>query len=318
MPKPHNLPMPIHVSQTVTEAFGLIMRHNFEVMLKWAPIAYDGRDIEGVHQVRVSLRRMRSALVIFRKAIPREILDTWSQEMRWVAGELGPARDLDVFIDEGLGAMTGKIPQAQGEEIAQILVDGEKRLGNLSRKHRDKAYTQVRDMFDSDRYEAFRKGFDAWLKSNAWFDADLPGDYRLKLMKPISSYAIKVLNKRLLRVMRDGSRIDELPIEALHELRIDCKKLRYATEFFKPLFAKKGMDRFIGRLKKLQGVLGTMNDVSVMPDLVEGILEGADSPANHYAGVLIGWRARQYEAIKGKLGAYWEDFANSERPWLAE
>ena len=95
---------------SINEAFAAILRHNFDDMLSWIPVAYNREDIEGVHQVRVALRRLRSAISVFRKAIPRSITDPWNEEMRWVAGEFGLTRDLDVLIDEGLEGVAGKIP----------------------------------------------------------------------------------------------------------------------------------------------------------------------------------------------------------------
>ncbi len=298
--------VPISDKLSTDKAFGTILRHNFDYMLGWAPIAYKRDDIEGVHQVRVAFRRMRSALVIFRRAIPRAITDPWSEEMRWIANEFGLARDMDVFVDEGLNAMAGKIP----------LACGEKKLGKLAIQQRNNGYARVRTMMDGPRYKKFVDGFDLWLKERGWFQANMMAEVRKDLGKEISGYAAKVMDKRMTKILQAGERMGEMSEEELHQLRIECKKLRYAIEFFTSLFDKKGMTAFTLHLKGLQGLLGTMNDVAVMPGLLEGILKGVnDAETLQYAGALIGWRARQYEEVRGQLDGRWTEFANTPIPW---
>ncbi|MBF0369854.1 MAG: CHAD domain-containing protein [Magnetococcales bacterium] len=297
----------IHATQSTEEAFESILRKNYAYMLEWEPIAYKGEDIEGVHQVRVAYRRMRSALVIYRKAIPRTATDAIANEMRWAAGQMGPARDLDVFIDEGLQAMSSRIP----------LANGEKKMLELAIKHQKTAYTQVRRTISSARYKKFKSNFETWLDEKGWRNEGIPEKNLSLLDKGVTKYAVKVLNKRFTQVLTAGEAMDKMGDEELHQLRIDCKKLRYATEFFTPLFNKDGMANFTLHLKGLQGLLGVMNDVAVLPGLLEILLKDEEDPeVIQYAGSIIGWRARQYEEIRGQLDDRWSTFANSSFPWL--
>lgn len=85
-------------------------------------------------------------------------------------------------------------------------------------------------------------------------------------------------------------------------------------EFFVPLFA--GMEDFVAHMKKLQDLLGIMHDVAVTPALVDGLLEGEDNHLVYrYAGVVIGWRAREYYDLKGTFQNRWEEFAQAPVPW---
>lgn len=297
---------PVTEDQSVNEAFGVILRHNFDYMRAWSPIAYSREDIEGVHQARVAYRRMRSAISLFRKAIPRHITDPMGEEMKWAASAMGPARDLDVLIDEGLGPMAGKIP----------LEEGEHRLLAIAIEHRDRAYEQMRAMMDDDRYKTFLERFDQWIDNHGWFQEEMTADARVGLGKPIRSYAVKMMDRRHFKVTQKGANIMELPEVQLHELRIECKKLRYATEFFHPLFDRREMEAFTLQLKGLQGLLGVLNDVAVMPGLLETLLDGVtDAEVIQYGGALIGWRAREYEEVRSQLKGAWVDFVNAPVPW---
>lgn len=294
-------------TNSTSDAFGIILRFNFDSMCEWVPIAYQGTNIEGVHQARVALRRMRSAVGLFRSAIPRQITDAWGEEMKWIASAMGAARDLDVFISEGLKVMAGKIP----------LESGENKLLALATQRRQEAYLYVMEMIDSDRYKTFVTDFPKWLDAKDWYQADLSTEVRKRMDKSITLTAIKLLNSRMSKTLAFGAKMGSMSSEELHALRIECKKLRYAFEFFQPLFNEKSMLNFGLHLKGLQDLLGVMNDVSVMPGLLENILrDETDVATLQYAGALLGWRARQYEEIRGRLDERWQEFASSTLPWM--
>ncbi|MEO5349822.1 MAG: CHAD domain-containing protein [Magnetococcus sp. YQC-3] len=291
---------------SINEAFAAILRHNFDDMLNWIPVAYNREDIEGVHQVRVALRRLRSAISVFRKAIPRSITDPWNEEMRWVASEFGPTRDLDVFIAEGLEGVAGKIPMPEGE----------KKLRALAIKHQDAAYLRLRGLLESDRYKTFATDFDQWIKVRGWFQVDMTSDARAYLGTGIVQFAKGVLGKRMSIALETGASLSTMTDTELHQLRIECKKLRYATEFFAALFNPKDMTEFSQQLKEVQTLLGVMNDVAVMPGLLDGLLKGVKDPeVMRYAGAMIGWRSYQSADIHQQLATPWKVFSKTASPW---
>lgn len=295
--------------QTVEEAFASILKTNFDYVQGWESEAYHNSDIEGVHQMRVGLRRMRSCVVVFGKVVPRRLTETMGEEMKWAANELGPARDLDVLITEALEPMTGKIPFPAGEA----------KLRDLAEQHRARAYQQVKAMIDHDRYQALKRNLFPWLELRSWREApDLTKVERKKLEQSVEDFAALSLSKRLERVLEDGQHFASMSPTELHQLRIDCKKLRYSTEFFSCLY-KKGMGDFVLRLKELQGVLGILNDVAVMHQLLETLLEGHTDNIElaKYAGALVGWRSRQYEEVRSRLDGLWEAFVDTkDHPWM--
>jgi len=293
----------VFTHQSISQAFKAILESNFQYLTDWQDAARSWDDIEGVHQVRVSFRRMRSALSAFRWAIPREATEDWSEEMRWLAGQLGLARDLDVFITEGLQAIQGKLPLA-----------GEGKMLSLAERHREAAYETVRAMLDGERYLRFREAFPAWVAEEGWLSAEVDPKYRDRARSDVVPFARKLLDKLERRVLEAGTNADPDSATEMHKLRIQCKKLRYAAEFFSPVFA--GMDEFIGHMKGLQDLLGVMNDVSVMKQLIESLLEGRrDWEVVEYAGGLVGWRTRQYYEIKDSFEARWEEFVQAKHPW---
>jgi CHAD domain-containing protein len=304
MPTKSKTPAPITADQTVSEAFATIMGHNLRYLADWEDTARDWRDIEGVHQVRVTIRRMRSALTLFRDAIPKTVGGHWSDEMRWAAGELGLARDLDVFISEGLSSVADKMPLSGCQDLLR-----------LAEERRARAYKeQVCAMLDSDRYHAFKSGFQAWCEGHEWEKAQLKKKQVKFLSKNLVPFSRELMDKQERKVLAAGSHVDRADAEAMHRLRIECKKLRYAAEFFRPLFA--GMDGFIAHMKGLQDLLGLMNDVAVMRGLLEELTASAtDRDVFVYAGGLIGWRTCDYHHMLDRFDAYWEELVEAKHPW---
>lgn len=292
--------------QTVEEVFATILRSNFATLVTWEPVARQGEDIEGVHQMRVVLRRMRSAFNIFRKAIPHSITGPISEEMRWAANTFGPARDRDVFIAETLQPMVDLIPLPEGEQA----------MAALAQRYRDEAYTQVRGLLSSDRYREFKGSFGRWIAERGWRDGEW-GDVSPKgLESNIVPFATRALSGRMTQTLARGVRIAEMSETERHMLRIDCKKLRYATEFFNPLFDRRQMESFSLALKDLQGLLGIQNDVAVLPTLLEELLTlDSSKPVVQYAGAMVGWRAHQAQGVETQLLAKWLVFARSVQPW---
>ena len=293
----------IDADWSVSKTVEAILLHNLDYLGQWETAARSWENIEGVHPVRVSFRRMRSALNTFRLAVPRKVTREWSDTMRDLVARLGPARDLDVFIDETLGNI--------GDDLT---LPGRDRLERIAKKARAKAYEDVVSMLDSTEYAAFRKDFRSWCKRRSWERADLNRKHRLLLEGGTAPFARKVLDRQERRVLEAGAHVDKHDPRAMHKLRIECKKLRYAAEFFSPVFA--GMEGFIGHMKGLQDLLGVMNDVSVMRQLFDEILEGVtDAEILQYAGGIIGWRTCEYHKLLNSFELRWEEFVEAKHPW---
>jgi len=304
MPTKSKSPAPLTADQTVSDALATIMRHSFDYLLVWEETARTPEDIEGVHQFRVTLRRMRSALTLFRDAIPKSVRRCWTDELRWAAGELGMARDLDVLISEALNDVADKLP-----------LPGSHGLLGLAEARRGEVYErQVQVMLDSDRYRRFKDEFAVWFDNKQWEQAE-PSKKEVKaLSMNLVAFSRKLMDKQERKVLVAGSHVDRNSAGEMHRLRIECKKLRYAAEFFRPLFT--GMDGFIAHMKGLQDLLGLMNDVTVMRKLLDDLLKDeTDYETLVFAGGLIGWRTCDYLHMLNRFDSFWEEFVEAKHPW---
>ena len=220
-----------------------------------------------------------------------------------MAGELGLARDLDVFIDEGLGAVRGILP-----------LPGEKRMLALAEHHRELAYQSVNAMLDSDRYKRFKVEFPDWVTNRAWEEVATRQKQWNRMFSDVVPFARNLLDRLERSVLEAGSHVDKDDPEQMHQLRIECKKLRYGSEFFMPVI--KGLDEFIGHMKGLQDLLGVMNDVAVMKHILERLLQGESDPeVLQYAGGLVGWRTRQFHELLASFDECWNEFTHAKHPW---
>ncbi len=301
--KPKSSP-PVHADQTASQAFACILRHNFDYLLTWQDPARDWENIEGVHQLRVAVRRMRSALNLFRDAVPREASDPWNKELRWIGGQLGLARDLDVFISEGL-ITVGKV----------LILPGQAELRTLAETRRAQVYEQqVRPLLDSERWQRFCDEFPTWIERRAWEKSGATKKQTKRLASGVCAYSRRLLDKQERRVLTVGTGVEREDQNELHQLRIECKKLRYAAEFFRPIV--NNMDEFIHHMKGIQDLLGVMNDVSVTRQLLADLFPANDDDdVLLYAGAILGWRTCEYCHLLGKFDDYWEELVSAKHPW---
>jgi len=297
---------PVTADQTASDAFAAILRHNFDNLHSWQDSARDWQDIEGVHQVRVSFRRLRSAFSVFRPVLAGKDRKHWSKTIKSLVDHTGPARDIDVLIDEGLPAFHAERP-----DMADL--GGAAMLAILTEK-REAAYEDVRAMLDSDAYAAFNRDFTGWIDTAGWRSEALSEKKHKRLAADVSTLATRLLDRQDTEVLSHGDGIENHEPDEMHQLRIECKKLRYAGEFFMTVFD--GMAEFLKHMKGMQDTLGLMNDAAVMRHMMDDLIpEDADADLRQYAQVLVDWRADQYKAKEDQLNDQWTEFLDAERPW---
>ena len=285
---------------TAAEALAHILGHLTDVILAHAPAAMqpDESGTEAVHQMRVAVRRARSAISVFRPALPGEALDRINDHLRALATELGPSRDWDVFVEETMPALLRALPDDVRLE----------RLAAAAAKRRRACRQSLSGYLQGAGFRAL--GIElAWFASaRAWHpDTDEP-------QPSLTEFAGGILQQRWKKLISAGKRMEELDIPALHGVRLRGKRTRYAAEMFATLHRGKATHRFIRRLSQLQQTLGVLNDGAVAIHLLEE-LGGAGGRHAYAVGVAAGFMAARSEMIRPRIISAFEKFRRQSVYW---
>jgi triphosphatase len=140
--------------------------------------------------------------------------------------------------------------------------------------------------------------------------SDLPADEAIALSLP--EFAAEVLRKRWKKLVNAGQALDEMDDTALHGLRLKAKRLRYAAEFFAPLFPEKPTSRFIRGLTVLQERLGQFNDTTV----AEKLLRDLSGKPGYAAGLVLGFTAARGLRARPKIATAWTRFRRRDPFWV--
>jgi triphosphatase len=208
-------------------------------------------DPEGVHQMRVGLRRLRAALSLFKALIDGPELDAVKKDLKWLSGELTDARDFDVFLRKTVKPMEKDAPAG----LPALEEDIEER--------RHQGFTQAKRLVRSPRYRRILLKTGLWLTGGDWASGDdeIHRDLRQRLLHDT---ARSILKTRTAKVTKKLKKLDRMDDRQRHKLRIAVKKLRYAVGFFESLFGSgHRRKRFAAALKDLQSALGRLNDIRV-------------------------------------------------------
>lgn len=260
-------------------------------------------DPEFLHQLRVGLRRLRSLIRLCADLLPPERLAPVAAGMRWLAEALGPGRDWDVFVGEMLPPI---IAEFAGTDDKSALARLRARAMRQRRKHQVVARTAVASM----RFQRLVLALGGIFAGLA--RATLAG------APPVATFAAELLARRDRRLRKRAKGLKHATPEERHAVRIAAKKLRYAAEFFAPLFPAKRTKGYIAALSKLQRVLGAINDLATAERLLAHLVAtpGARPPeAAHASGLVRGWiRGATLPELK-RLAAAWRAFDQCKPFW---
>jgi inorganic triphosphatase YgiF len=214
------------------------------------------RGAPALHQARVALRRLRSALSLFKPMLEDEAYDGIRAGLRDLASALGDARNLDVLI-----------ARTAGTPVADLLKEA-----------RESAYDHVCQTLSVDTSRALLLAVAEWLAVGDWLSDERTAPLR---ERAAAGFGAKLLDRYRKRLKGAGKRLTRIDDEARHEVRILAKKLRYAAEFFAGLYPDKSQRRrrkaFLSALETLQERLGDLNDGATAIGLLRQI--GLDEKA---------------------------------------
>ena len=298
-------PLPTHAekvvlseSATCREALAAMMRSATQQIFANRPVVLETDDPAGAHQLRIGLRRLRSALWAFRPLLDTpgsRDMDAHARDLARVVGEL---RDADVFIEYIYGQASG-------------VMDGHPGLHPLKEAlsaHRLQKRDAARAALQGQHWSALQI-----------YLALLPRSLEevKSLNRPVAKFASKALSGAWKKVAKKGGRIGSLKGEERHKMRKLLKKLRYIVEFFGSLYPPANVKPFVMQLKKLQDVFGYVNDV-VTASQLEGISDEhcrEDRECQRATGFVIGWHVSQAATSWAGAERDWKNLEKSRRFW---
>ena len=288
----------------VLDALTHILGHLTDVILANAGQANNGP--AAVHQMRVAVRRARSALSVFRDAVPPGTLDKIRDGLKALGLRLGPTRDWDVFANETAPLLQQALP---GDERLERLISAASRRRLECRK-------ALMAYLSSVEFRLFCIELAWFVAAGAWRSpADAPTQQQ-EATEPVTlaAFVSDVLQHRWKKLISVGKRMEDLDIPALHGVRLRAKHARYAAEMFSTLHHGKAASRFIRRLSVLQQRLGVLNDGAVATHLLQE-LGGPGGRHGYATGVITGFMAARAEKIRPRILEAFERFRRQPSYW---
>lgn len=280
----------LDVDMSAGDAFRIVARATARHFSGNADAVRNG-DAEGIHQMRVGLRRLRAAISLFSKVLSGAGREKIKTELKWLTNELAPAREIDVFVKDNI----------EPASRDALLRRGAKAIRHEFSERRERAFERARKAVDAERFRALLVDTLQWIESGPTVAPD-QGRTR------IGKFARDLLHRRIKKARKDGRNLDRMSARVRHKFRIRIKKLRYASEFFESLFADKGEQKQLARLskrfKKIQDALGSLNDFVAHRDMAVDVALHAprrNGRAGAFtSGVVVG---REDRAVKPLMAA---------------
>jgi CHAD domain-containing protein len=302
-PKPVKArPVRLIADMTAEEAFRVTVLECLAQISANIPVVR-AREIEGVHQLRIGLRRLHTALFAFGDPFRNASVKRLRRRTKGLAGIFGPARDLDVFLEEVYGPVAAQMADSNDSlSFLKIRVEDA----------RTAAWDDALAKLDEGGLQEFLDEVAATAEARGRADG---GD------TPVLKTAARTLEESFLRARKRGRRIDRGEDRDFHRLRIALKKLRYTSEFFEGLYKKKEVRDYREHLKHLQDVLGAMHDVAAARQTLLRLT--AEEPASarsaaqlaHASGLITGWHESHLVVLSQKARKKWKKLNHAEQFW---
>jgi len=233
------------VGDSSAEVAHKILRRQFAQMLKNECGTRRG-DPDALHDMRVASLRSRAAMRAFRDALPARPVARFDRDLRWLRDALGKVRDLDVHLTH-MATWVSNAPPGSRDALGPYLDQLHARRG--------RARAAMLRSLDTRRYSRFVENLRLFLEAGP---AQPPA--ACAAARPVEEAAQQIIMRRLQEALATGRAIGCDSTDAqLHKLRIRCKRLRYACEFFEDLLGPPATE-FIARVKRLQDALGENQD----------------------------------------------------------
>ncbi len=291
-------------------------RRIFLQLLDTMEINEDGtrRDVDSefLHDFRVAVRRTRAGLSQIKKILPEDVEAYFKNELSWLGKLTGPTRDLDVYLLKMPGYRKSLQP-----EVARDLEP----LAMFLAKKQKSEQKKLAQGLASPRYRKLVADWRSYLTSA---DTNMTGEVSpatqpANAARPIREVGSERIWKIYRRILKQGLAIDDSsPAERLHDVRLECKKLRYLMEFFRSLYDTAEIEKSIKELKRLQDNLGDFNDYEVQQASLAQFAEEMSAQAETPAATLLAMGQLQFHLAEGQnaerraFGLRFARFASAE------
>jgi len=290
---------PVRADDTMAEAGRKIMLREFIAMLKHESGSRVGTDIEDVHDMRVAIRRMRSALRLLSGYYKPKTIRAYNRKLRRVARALGAVRDLDVLIE----AFATYATPAGGE----MPPEAERVIAAMDRE-RDLARMELNHALDRGEYRRFVNDFSQFLTTEgagARLHSDDLTPSQVRHVLPTLIYAHVGAVRAFDGVI--GEAIEQNDQVMLHNLRIEFKRLRYAVSMFEDVLGAPA-ESFINELKKIQDHLGELQDSYTAVQRLGDFLNEVDEAAAAYLQAYIDQLTSNADDKRKQFAEVWRRF----------
>jgi len=253
---------------------------------------------EHVHELRISLRRLRSILELYGPLVDSEQYKYHQAELRKLGQLLGGLREIDMAYATWQRCSDGQfIPSGNKISLGivlakQRLLEAEKVCSALHAGHATPIVLQLWAML-----------------------SEIKEQQLTEHQRTLGEYSMSRLASWLKTVAKQGKTIDWTVIENVHKLRLQIKKIRYAAEVLEPVLYE--VSQLISRLDILQNNLGLLSDADSTNRLLKKMLTAKATKALHLeVGMVMGWQGREVLSMQGKMDKQWKKFYRAAERWL--
>jgi CHAD domain-containing protein len=255
-----------------------------------------------LHQARVAVRRIRSALTLFDPYLEPEAAGRFEAVLKRFGQILGEARDRDVFIKELAGEKAKDRQNGTWLEMVVPPIEAERRA----------AYRGVQTLIKSAEPTGFILALAGWAESGLWLRPD--GEFGHLRNLPLTAIIPEMLDRLAAKAGKRGRHLKDRSLAELHSLRKTLKKLRYCTEYCEALYKHKRVRRYQERAKELLEVLGALND-TVGADALLDTLDTKDAALTPGIGLISRVSIANREKALKQLPKAWKAFAAETPFW---
>jgi len=258
-------------------------------------------DSEFLHDLRVAVRRTRSALSQIRDVFPSDLVEEYKVAFGWIGEITGPVRDLDVYLLD-FNDFQASLPeplQPHLEPLRTFILD-----------HYGGEQQALVAHLDSKRFHDLLRDWRAYLEAPVPERSVVPN-----AMRPVKAVADERIWSMYKRVRKEGlAMTPESPPEDMHELRKSCKKLRYLIEFFDSLYPRQEVRQLVKLLKVLLDNLGNFQDLAVqaghLRDMAQRMRDEdrASTDTLLTMGVLVGHLLEQQHQAREEFAEIFTNF----------